>query len=97
VYACWVLNDDAPELAQPELPGAFRLVAGVLRQAARDLKSQEARHKEDALAFFRGYRGSLAWWAEILGVQPEKIRRMAGAPSAEPNAGPSHPATRTAV
>jgi hypothetical protein len=81
---CWALSDDMLELAQPELSGELRLVAGVLKQAVRDLRSKEAWHREDALAFFRGHRGSLSLWAEILGIEPATLQHMAGIENQSP-------------
>ena len=73
------LADDMPELETGEMSGEYRLVVAVFRRARSDLRSQDAQYRAEARAWFRGHRGSLSWWADLLGLEPERIRRLAGA------------------
>ena len=73
---CWQLDDDAPELETGELPPELKLVAAVIRKARSDLRSTNLQHRNEAQAFFRGYRGSFAMWCDMAGIEPEVIRRL---------------------
>lgn len=70
------LADDIPELETGEMLPELKLVVAVFRRARSDLRSTNAQLRGEARAWFSGHRGSLRLWCELVGVEPERIRRL---------------------
>ena len=70
------LDPNTPGLDPDDLPPELQLVAAVFRRADMDLGSTNAQYRAEAEAWFRGHRGSLRLWCDLVGVEPEGIRQL---------------------